>query len=159
MITKSEQAQVERQTRDSQIRYRRIVLGESIFEVAQRFGVSPERVRQIAPGSIFPTRNRQAKALRVLEKAKTGPNTVRGIAESLGYSTGFVQSVLVEHGVKLRITNADLFEQGLRRCAVCKGIKPLSEFGPLKTDPQGYNRKCRPCNRGDARKYYRKDTP
>lgn len=164
MITKSEQEQVERQARDSQIRYRREVLGETTLEVAERFGLTPQRVQQIAPGRQASDqrsrRDREALRAQMVELAKTEPS-FNAIARKLGVSNATVSTYLNSRGIKLTTNNTELYAQGLRKCAVCKQIKPLSEFGPVKSESQGLARKCIPCNRATTRQYYRprKDTP
>lgn len=42
-----------------------------------------------------------------------------------------------------------------KRCTHCKQIKPLSEFGKHKSQPDGYHYQCKECSNGMARAIYR----
>lgn len=50
----------------------------------------------------------------------------------------------------------ELSSKGLKRCSICKEIKPTNEFPPRKTSPDGLHGYCRVCLRQVSREFARK---
>jgi len=58
-----------------------------------------------------------------------------------------------EYNRKKQTQQEELFRQGLRRCSVCKEIKPLIDFGKEKRTKLGYKSLCKKCNNKKNHEY------
>ena len=53
-------------------------------------------------------------------------------------------------------TNLKLFQEGKRRCRICKVIKLLNEFWKDKSKPQGYGALCKECDKKRQRNEWKR---
>ena len=140
--------------RNERIKYLRNVEKWTLQQIADQFNTTRQNVSLIVGNTGFIGLQHRVEQDRkcILELDDQGYSR-KEIANQTGFTYAHVCSVLSENGRRLE-TNRSRFLRGERKCyGTCGLILPLSEFGDCRTDPDGKMRRCKVCNRENAKKY------
>lgn len=125
-------------------------------------GVTRERIRQLYKLLQIPRRVRSPgynsgfTRERVEEILKESPLiTLTELATLFAVRKNYLRTLLRKAGLKIPALYKRLADRRLRRCSSCKTIKNFEEFHRDSSDPCGFQRRCRDCQREAMKQSYR----
>lgn len=137
--------------------------GEALADIAKRWDLSRERVRQIvkAAGATMPRQNQQAQIDAAIQAIFEGAKILDAAREHGAAPATIRKHMVDQHGVTPYEVRRGHFAaeresrlrgEGETECVYCGETKSWSE---MRVGPRGRQRVCNECNNDKARQWYR----